>query len=148
MDAEKMTSAAVSASHPLRLYKKEKLCSAIAIGQLFAAPVRGTAGPDDPHAVHSALAYPLRMVWRVSPGRKSDAPVQFLISIPKKRLRHAVDRVMMRRRVREAYRLRRPSLMLPDGVRLDVAFLYIGNGLEPYSRVEKAVDRLLCSFRF
>lgn len=84
----------------LRLYKKEKLCSTVAIEQLF---MRGGEG------VQGALAYPLRAVWRKNPRRSSDAPVAFVVSIPKKRLRHAVDRVQMRRRVREAYRLARPA---------------------------------------
>lgn len=33
-------------------------------------------------------------------------PVQFMITVPKKKRRHAVDRVLMRRRIREAFRLR------------------------------------------
>ena len=64
----------------LRLYKKEKLCSTVAIEQLF---MRGGEG------VQGALAYPLRAVWRKNPRRSSDAPVAFVVSIPKKRLRHA-----------------------------------------------------------
>ncbi len=82
----------------LRLYKREKLCSVTAIENLFARK-EGNG---------SAMAYPLRAVWRVS--ERNGASIQFLISIPKKRLRHAVDRVTMRRRVREAYRLNRNAL--------------------------------------
>lgn len=83
------------------------------------------------------------MVWRISPGRRSDAPVQFLVSVPKKRLRHAVDRVLMRRRIREAYRLQRQNLPVPDGLMVDVAFMYVGKGLEPYALVERAMKKLL-----
>lgn len=32
-------------------------------------------------------------------------PVQIMITVPKKKRRHAVDRVLMRRRIREAFRL-------------------------------------------
>ena len=119
----------------LRLYKKEKLCSVIAIGQLF--------GPGSGSDVSSALAFPLRMVWRDNPRRSSDAPVQFLISIPKKRLRHAVDRVLMRRRVREAFRLNRHDYPVEEGRRLDVAFIYVSPQIESYARVERAMTRLL-----
>lgn len=83
------------------------------------------------------------MVWRVSPGRRSDTPVQFLISVPRKRLRHAVDRVLMRRRIREAYRLHRHELPVPDGLMADVAFMYVGKGIELYALVERAMTRLL-----
>lgn len=121
----------------LRLYKKQKLCSPTAIAQLF---VRGGD-------TSSALAHPLRAVWRQDPGRRSDAPAQFLISVPKKRLRHAVDRVAMRRRIREAYRLLHQEYPLPDGARLDIAFVYVANSLEPYARVEKAMRRLLAAIQ-
>ncbi|MBJ2188762.1 MAG: ribonuclease P protein component [Muribaculaceae bacterium] len=118
----------------LRLYKKEKLCSTVAIEQLF---MRGGEG------VQGALAYPLRAVWRQNPRRSSDAPVAFVVSIPKKRLRHAVDRVQMRRRVREAYRLARPAYPMPDGTRLDVAFIYVADKMCSYRSVEKAMAKLM-----
>lgn len=118
----------------LRLYKKEKLCSTTAIDQLF-----GQGAAD----VHSALAYPLRAVWRDNPRRSSDAPIAFLISIPKRRLKHAVDRVQMRRRVREAYRLARPDFPMPEGARIDLAFIYVANGLTSYADVDRAVRKLL-----
>lgn len=121
----------------LRLYKKEKLCSPTAISLLFSQQA-GAA---------SALAHPLRAVWRPNPGRKSDAPAQFLISVPKKRLRHAVDRVAMRRRIREAYRLLHQQFPLPEGARIDIAFIYVANRLEPYARIDKAMRRLLAAIQ-
>lgn len=121
--------------HALRLYKKQKLCSVIAIGQLF--------GPGAAADVQSALCFPLRMVWRNNPRRSSDATIQFLISVPKKRVRHAVDRVTCRRRVRECFRLDPQRHTLPDDLRLDVAFIYVGNGTEPYTRIQRAMQRLL-----
>lgn len=118
----------------LRLYKKEKLCSPVAIDMLFAGRRAGA---------QAAIAYPLRAVWRSNPGRRSDSPVTFLISVPKKRLRHAVDRVTMRRRVREAYRLNRNALTLPEGVNIDMAFIYVADSMQPYSRIESAVIKAL-----
>lgn len=117
------------------LHKSEKLCSTTAIDALF-APNSGGKG---------ALAFPLRMVWRHNTARSHGAHVQFLISVPKKRLRHAVDRVSMRRRIREAYRLNRALIPAADNddSRLDVAFVYIGTGLLPYRKVESAMRRLL-----
>lgn len=117
----------------LRLYKKEKLCSPVAIEQLFSRR----------SGVKTALCYPLRAVWRQNPQRKSDAPVAFVISVPKKRLRHAVDRVQMRRRIRESYRLARPGFPMPEGARLDVAFIYVANKLRDYASVEHAMHKLL-----
>ena len=121
---------------PKTLKKSEKLCSQTAIDALF-SPATAAKG---------ALAYPLRMVSAPRSGvrRPGAAPVQFLISIPKKRLRKAVDRVKMRRRVREAYRLNRERIRrLNPEENLDVAFVYIANTLTPYDRVERAMKKLL-----
>lgn len=117
----------------LGLYKKEKLCSPTAIERLFSP-----GGPE-----FSRLVYPLRIIVANEPGRRSDAPVAFLISVPKKRLRHAVDRVLMRRRIREAYRLLHRSYPIPEGLRLDVAFIYVANGTLPFERIKSAMEHLL-----
>jgi len=117
------------------LGKKEKLCSVRAIEILF--------GPGG--AEFSTLAYPLRAVARADNVRRSDAQVAFLISIPKKRLRHAVDRVAMRRRVREAYRLNRGRYVLPEGRKIDLGFVYVADKLMSYSAVERAMNRILAA---
>lgn len=117
----------------LRLYKKEKLCSPVAIDRLFCRG-GGAAG---------ALAFPLRAVWLTGVQRRSDAPVAFVISVPKRRLRHAVDRVTMRRRIREAYRLCRPDFPLPDDARVNLALIYVADRLMPYADVDRALRRLM-----
>lgn len=114
----------------LRLYKIEKLCSPIAVDLLFA--------PSE--SLASAIAYPWRAVWRVNSDRRPQCP-RFLISVPKKRLRHAVDRVTMRRRCREAYRLSRD--LLPRDCRLDIAFIYVAQSLTPYARTAASMRKLL-----
>ncbi len=119
----------------LRLYKREKLCSVTAIDRLFASREEACA----------FLAYPIRMVWRENNAR--GAAAQFLISVPKKRLRHAVDRVMMRRRIREAYRLNRGTAPILAEKPLDIAFIYASSHLESYSRIETAMRKLLAKIQ-
>lgn len=130
----------------LRLYKIEKLRSEIAIGQLF-----DRSNP----AAHSVMAYPLRAVWTVNPsrlaslsgglcakdGRRAARCPQFLIAVPKKKIRHAVDRVAMRRRIREAYRLNRH--LIPADLPLDIAFVYVAAEVLTYADVLKSVTRIL-----
>lgn len=118
-----------------KLYKREKLCSKQAIDNLFARD-RNVAG------LRSLLAFPFRVVWRIVPEGEQAAPVpQFLVSVPKKRLRHAVDRVRMRRLVREAWRLHRDRL--PAEGRVQIAMIYVGDKLLPYARVERAVLKIM-----
>ncbi len=129
----------VEKKHTLRLYKKEKLCSVTAIDNLFAVRHKGETATEG-----AAIAYPLRMVWRLNPTRLSPSGVQFLISVPKKKLRHAVDRVTMRRRIREAYRLNRHLIPLPEHVNaLDTAFVYVADRIVDSAHVHAAMTKLL-----
>ena len=115
-----------------KLKKDEKLCSRTAVNLLF----------DEGK---SLMAFPLRAAYRLRP--QGDHPVQFLISIPKKRIRHAVMRVTLRRRVREAYRLTRRELLLPELLRtgqgVDIAFVYLESNPAPYSVIHDKMTSLL-----
>lgn len=118
-----------------KLYKREKLCSKQAIDSIFA---RDT----DVAGLRSLLAFPLRTLWREVPQDQPAAPVpQFLISVPKKRLRHAVDRVRIRRLVREALRLNRDRL--PSEGRIQIVMIYVAPKLLPYYKVERAVLKIM-----
>ena len=115
-----------------KLNKDEKLCSRTAVNLLF----------DEGK---SLMAFPLRAAYRLRP--RGDHPVQFLISIPKKRIRKAVRRVTLRRRTREAYRLNRRTLLEPaleqSGWGVDIAFVYLDNSLAPYSVINEKMIGLL-----
>lgn len=115
-----------------KLNKDEKLCSRTAVNLLF----------DEGK---SLMAFPLRAAYRLRP--QGEHPVQFLISIPKKRIRHAVQRVTLRRRVREAYRLSRRDLLQPtlaeSGWGVDIAFVYLDNTPAPYSVIQEKMTTLL-----
>ena len=82
----------------------------------------------------------LTPTWRKSDGHEGVA-AQFLISVPKRRLRHAVDRVTVRRRIREAYRLNRALLSTPAPI--DVAFIYLADSVVASDKIHRAMRRLL-----
>lgn len=115
-----------------KLKKDEKLCSRTAVNLLFADG-------------KSLMAFPLRAAFRLRP--RGEHPVQFLISIPKKRIRKAVMRVTLRRRVREAYRLQRRELLVPSldqtGWGVDIAFVYLDNEPAPYNVISEKMSSLL-----
>jgi len=116
-----------------KLNKDEKLCSRTAINRVFSEG-------------RSAMAFPLRAAYRFRP-RDVRPPVQFLISIPKKRIRRAVNRVLLRRRTREAYRLNRGTLLLPQleqaGWGVDIAFVYLDSTPAPYEVINEKIHILL-----
>ena len=93
--------------------------------------------------------FPLRTVWMLSECSQDDADVpavRILVSVPKKRLRHAVDRNRMKRQVREAYRLNKEILwkvLEGTGKRLDLAFICIADQPMSSQQVSKSVVRSL-----
>lgn len=119
----------------LKLHKQERLCSRTVIDNIFA------------HG-HSVTAYPLRAVYRCSPAESPAMCLpRLMITIPKKKIRRAVGRVLMRRRTREAYRLHRRALLVPAlqtaGQRVDVAFVYLSKQLVPYAVIDDKMREIL-----
>ena len=91
------------------------------------------------------MAFPLRAAYRLRAA--GDNPVQFLVSIPKKRIRKAVQRVTLRRRIREAYRLQRRQELVPEldrqGCGVDIAFVYLDGSPAPYHVISERMTQLL-----
>ncbi len=112
--------------------KAEHLCLRNDIEKLF------TAGSK------SAAAYPLRMVYRIVDHNDGPA-VKVLLSVPKRKLRHAVDRNRAKRQLREAYRKHKHSLIasLPHKTGLHIGFLWLADKPVESSVVEKKVIQLL-----
>lgn len=132
--------------------KAERLCSQSAIDWLF-----------DGHG-SAFTVWPLRVVWKVKPastevagpvdaaaegdrsaGEPRKAPVlpQLLISVPKKRFHHAVDRNRVKRLIREAYRKNSGTLASCaawNGVALTMAVVYVGDEIVSAAQVEQRVN--------
>lgn len=129
----------------LRLPKSERLRHRSLVNHLFA----------EGEAIY---VYPLRMVYtlldeqQMSTLFRSDYSekiddLQFMITVPKKKQRRAVDRVLMRRRIREAYRLNRLSLRKMvdsmSGKYLSLAFIYQSDKIYEYHDLEERMKKLL-----
>ena len=77
----------------------------------------------------SLAAYPLRVVYLQTERQPGHAPIQILISVPKKRFKHAVDRNRVKRQIREAYRRHKQLVIngIEEGRELLIAFIWISD---------------------
>lgn len=89
--------------------------------------------------------FPLRVVF-MKVEKNEKAPVSVLISVPKKRFHHAVDRNRMKRLVRESYRTSKHTLWkaLEDkDYSLVIAFVCITDQMPSFYNVNKSVNKAL-----
>ena len=114
--------------------KRERMVSNLLIEALF-----------ENGSSQSVSAFPLRAVYQTIERREGHAPVQILISVPKKRFKHAVDRNRVKRQIREAYRRHKQLLWerLADNQEMLLGFIWLSDRHYPTSDVESRVVKIL-----
>lgn len=121
-------------SHTLN--KSERLCSKKLIERLFAGGNK------------SFPAFPLRAVYMTLEPEENTADASLLISVPKKRFKHAVKRNRVKRQIREAYRRNKHILLdalqaSEEPKKMIMAFIWLDNKLHATEEIEYKVKKLL-----
>lgn len=118
------------------LTKRERLCSMRLTDQLF-----NGAGS------HSMAVFPIRVVWMEKERDEHESPVQILVSVSKRRFKHAVKRNRVKRQLREAYRLAKQPLYdkleATPQRSVSMAFIWLADELYSSAEVANRVKKLI-----
>lgn len=109
-------------------YKEERLCSQKVIGELFASG-------------DSFLSYPLKVVFLKTETAQL-YPAQAAFTVSKRNFKRAVKRNILKRRMREAYRLNKPVFyeeLTSRNLRVALMFVYVGKDISEYAVIEKGM---------
>lgn len=113
--------------------KEERLCNKSLIDGLY-------------HRGSSFLCYPYKVSFLVS-ETQLPAPAQVVFPVARKRFKKAVDRNLIRRRTREAYRLHKEAQLYAflgeRNIQLILSLSYVGKEILPYKQIEKKLVKTL-----
>lgn len=93
----------------------------------------------------SFARYPLRIIWLEMP-LDTPFPVQFAVSVPKRRFKSAVKRNRIKRQIRETYRLRKRLLydfLEKEEKQYAIMILYTANEELPYKEIDKRMRQII-----
>lgn len=113
--------------HRYTFTKEERLCNKVILEQLFSEGI-------------SIFSFPFKILL-IQQTLDTQSTVKVVFSVPKRNFKQAVKRNLIRRRMRESYRLNKTILTnncIP-GTQLSVMFIYIDKSVQEYKVIEKGI---------
>jgi len=111
-----------------RLQKNERLHSKKSIKELFD---KGS----------SFFLYPFKVIHLTCDGASTETN-QVLFSVSKRKIKKAIHRNLVKRRIKEAYRLNK-SLISSSVTKNTIALIYVASELESFHTIQNKVQRIL-----
>jgi ribonuclease P protein component len=111
-----------------KLQKNERLHSKKSIKELFD---KGS----------SFFLYPFKVLYLAVDSGQLETN-QVLFSVPIRKVKKAVQRNYIKRRIKEAYRLNKELISSEDG-KYQIAFIYVSTQLEDFHTIQIKVQRIL-----
>jgi ribonuclease P protein component len=124
--------------HKYTFGKEERLKSSIRIARLFATG-------------HSLAKYPFKVFWDYEAANTQTVPVKIAISVPKKNFRKAVDRNLIKRRLREVHRKNKfilADVLKEKNIQIVLIVLYLPDKILEYNEIHTGYVRLLKELLF
>jgi ribonuclease P protein component len=95
---------------------------------------------------HSLSLFPLKIYWNFPEGEPSKQPVRTAVLVPKRKFKRAVDRNMMKRRIREAFRLNKNLLYEPVrqvNLNINMVILFLADEFISFEKLDACIRELL-----
>ena len=91
--------------------------------------------------------YPFKVVYRnvalEDANREEQALNAIIVSVPKRNFKRAVKRNLLKRRIRESYRLNKGLLVAPQGEKTNALFVYVAKEVTEFSYIERKLKEVL-----
>lgn len=118
----------------LTLNKHERLKKKKLIDELFANG-------------QSIKAFPIKLVFKeIQAAESPQSPMLFGVTVGKRLFKRAVDRNLLKRRMREAYRINKVHIneyLLSKEMHLSIMTIYTSKEIEDYNTIESAMLKLM-----
>jgi len=94
----------------------------------------------------SLLAHPIKLLYLKEELDDDSWPVKFSVSVPKRKVASAVKRNLIKRKIREAYRLNKLPLqeqVIKSNQKLSLMFIFIESEPTDFVTIEKSIIKIL-----